>query len=230
MPKSAKAYVGAIVVAGTAIAAYAASYWGSKDPIRFSVFLALFVGAALLKGRIPGITGTYSPVFFFVLVGSHVLSFSEVVFAAGLAGIVQCTFFVQSYPSPIQVAFNAANMMISTASAFVFIHRGVPGLTEQPLMILLILGASVYYAVNTGLVSIVLTLVDGKPLNDIWGHWCLRSLPYYVSGAVIACVTLSAQKQTSLWVVGMVCPSMVLATIYYRYWLKSITRVNALNQ
>lgn len=71
-------------------------------------------------------------------------------------------------------------MTIATASAFPLIHGEVPGLTEQPVMILLILGASVYYVVNTGLVSVVFTLVDGKPLNNIWRLWCLRSLPYYL--------------------------------------------------
>jgi hypothetical protein len=148
-------------------------------------------------------------VFFFVLVGSHVLSFSEVVFAAGLAGMVQCTFFVQRYPSPAQIAFNSANMMIGTASAFVFIHGEVPGLSEQPLIIQLILGASVYYLVNTELVSVILTLVDAKPLNNIWGLWCLRSLPYYLVGALIAGAALSAQIQMSTSVVVMVCPSLL---------------------
>jgi hypothetical protein len=235
VPKAARAYINSVIAAGLAIAASAVLRWNSQSPIRFTLFLALFAAAALLKGRIPGITGTYSPVFFFVLVGSRVLSFSEVVFAAGLAGIVQCTFLVQRYPSPIQVVFNAANMMISTACAFAFIHQGaavsqIPGFSDQPLIILLILGASVYYAVNTGLVSVVLTLVESKPLSDIWGHWCLWSLPYYIVGALIAAATLSAQNHLSLWVVGMVCPSVLLATVYYRFWLKSITRLNALNQ
>lgn len=219
MPRAARTYIDAVIVLGTTVALYAVSRWNSTNLIQFSVFLALFAGAALLKGRIPGITGTYSPVFFFVLLGSQILSFSEVIFAAGLAGIVQCTLLVQRHPSPVQVAFNAANMMISTASAFAFIHREVLGLAEQPLMILLILGASVYYTVNTGLVSVVVTLVDAKPLNDVWRHWCLRSLPYYVGGSLIACATLSAQNQLSVWVVVMVCPSVLLITICYRYWL-----------
>ena len=75
MPKAAKIYIGAVVAAGTSIAAYALYSWDSKDPIRFLAFLALFAGAALLKARIPGITGTYSPVFFFVLLGSHTFRF-----------------------------------------------------------------------------------------------------------------------------------------------------------
>jgi len=235
MPIAARAYINTVIAAGFAIAASALYHWESQSLTRFALFLALFIGAALLKGRIPGITGTYSPVFFFVLLGSRALSFSEVIVAAVLAGFVQCTVRAQQRPSPIQLAFNAANMTISAASAFVFIHPGVSGrqipvLAEQPLVILLILGASVYYAVNTGLVSVVVTLVDGKPLNDVWRHWCLRSLPFYLIGALIAGATLSAQSQLSPWVVAMVCPSVLLATVYYRYWLTSVTRLKTLNQ
>jgi hypothetical protein len=230
MPTNARIYIDGVIAAGLAIACYALLHWDPRSLIRFSVFLALFVGAALLKGRIPGVTGTYSPAFFFVLLGCGVLSFSEVVFAAGLAGVVQTMFFVQRRPSGIQVAFNVANMMIGTASAFAFIHREVPGLTNQPLLILLILGASVYYVVNTGLVAVVLTLVDSKPLSAVWRHWCLGSLPYYIFGALIAGAALSVQNQLSMWVVGMVCPSLLLITFYYRYWLKSLARTNTLNQ
>jgi hypothetical protein len=229
MPNAARIYVDGVIAAGMSIAAYALLHWDAQSPSRFALFLALFAGAALLKGRIPGITGTYSPVFFFVLLGSHMLSFSEVVFAAGLAGIVQCTFLVQRHPTAVQIAFNAANMMIGTACAFAFIHRQVPVLAEQPLIILLILGASVYYVVNTGLVAIVLTLIDQKPLTDVCRHWCLGSLPYYILGALIAGATLTAQNQLSMWVVGMVCPSLLLITFYYRSWLRSETRVNALS-
>ena len=87
-----------------------------------------------------------------------------------------------------------------------------------------------YYVVNAGLVSVVLTLVDAKPLNDVWKHWCLQSLPFYVVGALIAGATVNTRNELSMWVVGMVCPCILLITAYYRYWLKSTPRVNALNQ
>ena len=228
MPTAAKVYIDVIITAGLAIAVYGVFHWNSLGAATFALFLALFAGAALLKGRIPGITGTYSPVFFFVLVGSTVLSFSEIVFAAGLAGLVQCTCFVQRRPSAVQIAFNAANMMISTAAAFAFISGGLPALSDQPLLIRLILGAAVYYVVNTGLVSLVLTLVDSKPIQHVWSNWCLGSLPYYLFGALIAGATLSAQNHPSLYAVGMVCPSVLLATVYYRYWLSSSTQFNPL--
>jgi hypothetical protein len=214
---------------GLAVAGYALIHWDSQNPIRFLVFLTLFAAAALLKGRIPGITGTYSPVFFFVLLGSHELSFSEVVFAAALAGIVQCAFFVQRRPSSLQIAFNAANMTICAACAFCFIHREAP-LTQALLLVLLILGTAVYYVVNTGLVAMVVTLVDSKPLKEVWRHWCLGSLAYYILGALIACATLSTQNQLSMRVLGMVCPTLLLITFYYLYWLKSKTQVNSLSR
>jgi predicted membrane channel-forming protein YqfA (hemolysin III family) len=194
--------------------------------IQFLIFLALFAGAALLKGRIPGLAGTYSPVFFLVFLGCGVLSFSEVVLAAGLAGVVQCLFLVQRRPKPLQMAFNAANMMISTACAFVCIRGEVPGFAQQPLLIRLILGAAIYYLVNTGLVALVLTLVDRKPLSEVWRNWCLASLLYYILGASIAGATLSVQSQVSLLGIAMVCPSILLITFYYRYWLKSLSWEN----
>lgn len=228
MPNSAKAYISLVIAAGLLIAASAVTQWNSHNPIQFGVFLALFTGAALLKGKIPGITGTYSPTFFFVLLGSHLLSFSEVVFAAALAGMVQCSFYVQRPPSPVQVLFNASTMMVGTAAAFAVISGRLPGLAAQPLLVLMILAASIYYVINTGLVSVVVTLVEHKPLTEVWRHWCLSSLPFHLFGALIAGAVCSIQTQSSMWLLGTVSPMVLLGTIYYRYWLKSATPLNHL--
>jgi len=225
MPEAAKAFISSVVATGLAISALALAHWDSQDWVRFCVFLILCAGAALLKGRIPGLTGTYSPLFFFLLLGSHALSFSELVVIGGLAATVQCTFNLREYPSLVQIGFNAANTIISTAAAFAFINRQVPGLTDQPLAILLILGASVYYLVNTGLVSIVLALVESKPLASVWRRWCLASLLFYIVGALIAGATVGSLRQITPSAVVLVCPSILLLTLYYRYWLKTSLRI-----
>jgi hypothetical protein len=225
MSEAAKAFISSVVATGVGISALALSHWDSQDWVRFSVFLTLCAGAALLKGRIPGLTGTYSPLFFFLLLGSHALSFSELVVIGGLAAIVQCTFNLRQYPCLSQIEFNAANTIISTALAFAFINRHVPGLTDLPLAILLILGASVYYLVNTGLVSIVLALVESKPLASVWRRWCLASLLFYITGALIAGAAIGALGQIKPSAAVLICPSILLLTIYYRYWLKTSLRI-----
>src|ERR1035438_158035 len=47
--------------------------WRSDSIVHYSVFLFLFIAAATLKCRVPGVTGTYSPVFFFALLGAATL-------------------------------------------------------------------------------------------------------------------------------------------------------------
>jgi hypothetical protein len=216
-----KSYLAVVLLAGVAVTAYALSHWRSHDLVRFGVFLVLFLAAAALKCTLPGIAGSYSPVFFFALLGSVTMSFSEVAIASALAGIVQCTVKQHDRPSFIQVCFNAANLCLSTASGFVFIQRLVPGLTGQPRVLCFILGATVFYVVNTGLVSLVLTLVEGGSVSGIWKHWCLGSLPYYFVGALIAATTLSASPATANMVVFLVAPAMLLATLCYRRWVRS---------
>ncbi len=219
MTKGTKTYIDAVVAAGAATIASAVVNWRSDSLLHYSVFLFFFLAAATLKCRVPGVTGTYSPVFFFALLGSATLSFSEIAVAAALAGIVQSTFRTARRPSSIQVCFNAANLAISACAGFPIIQRQIPGLTEQPLMISLILGASVVYFVNTALVSVVLTLVERGSIAEVWKNWCLGSLPYYIVGAMIVAATISAQNRVSAVATILIAPSILLTTMYYRFWL-----------
>jgi hypothetical protein len=217
----AKAYLFATIAAGAATLILGLAHWRSGDLTRFGVFLALFAIAATLNGKIPGVTGSYSPVFFFALLGSAMMSFAEVTVAAALAGVVQCVARRDVHPSAVRICFNAANLALSAASGFVFIQRLVPGLAGQPLLLCFLLGASVFYLVNTGLVSVALTLVEGGSLSCIWNHWCLGSLPYYLAGAFIVAATISANTAATFVGVLLVAPPMLLATIYYRLWLRN---------
>src|ERR1035438_9491292 len=90
--------------------------WRSDSIVHYSVFLFLFIAAATLKCRVPGVTGTYSPVFFFALLGAATLSFSELAVASALAGIVQATFRPKRRPTLSEVCFNAANLALSSCA------------------------------------------------------------------------------------------------------------------
>ena len=224
MNNSARTYIAAVILTGAAITAFALAHWRSDSAARFAVFLLLFIAAAMLKCKVPGVAGTYSPVFFFSLLASASLSFSEVVVASAIAGIVQCTFLARQRPSTMQVCFNGANMLLSAAAAYLFVERQVAGLTAQPLLIGLILGASAFYVVNTALVAAVITLVERGSMAEIWKHWCLGSLPYYLAGAVIACGTINAAAPVTAVVALLVAPPILLTTAYFRMGQQTAAR------
>jgi len=212
MTKTAKAYIGTVIVTGAVATAFALANWRSEDPTRFAVFLVLFLAAATLKCRVPGVTGTYSPVFFFALLGSTTLSLPEVWMAAALAGMVQTVYKPKYQPSLVKLCFNGANMALAAAAGYVFVQHLIPGLAEQPTLLCLALGAAAFYIVNTGLVSVVMALTERSSLAAVWRNWCVGCLPYYVVGVLLT----DATDPVAQVLAAVIVPSILLATYCYR--------------
>jgi hypothetical protein len=212
MTKTAKAYIATVIVTGAVATAFALANWRSEDPARFAMFLVLFLAAATLKCRVPGVTGTYSPVFFFALLGSTTLSLPEVWMAAALAGMVQTVYKPKYQPSLLKLCFNGANMALAAAAGYVFVQHLIPGLAEQPALLCIMLGAAAFYIVNTGLVSVVMALTESNSLSAVWRNWCVGSLPYYVVGVLLT----DATDPVAQVLAAVIVPSILLATYCYR--------------
>lgn len=212
MTNTAKTYITAVILTGAAATAFALTHWRSDDVERFAMFLILFVAAATLKCSVPGVAGTYSPVFFFALLGSTTLSLPEVWMASGLAAMVGTVYKPKYKPSLVKVCFNGANMALSAASAYVFVRRMIPGLEEQPALLCILLGAAAFYLVNTGLVSTVVALTEHGSVSAIWKNWCAGCLPYYVVGVLLTDATDPVAQVLAVVIV----PSILLGTYCYR--------------
>jgi hypothetical protein len=212
MTKTAKAYIASVIVIGAAATAFALAHWRSDDPTRFAIFLVLFLAAATLKCCVPGVTGTYSPVFFFALLGSTTLSLPEVWVAAALGGMVQTIYKPKYQPTLVKLCFNGANMALAAGAAYVFVQRIIPGLAEQPALLCMVLGAAAFYVVNTGLVSIVVALTEHSSFSAVWKNWCAGSLPYYVVGVLLTDATDPAAQVLA----AVIIPIVLLATYCHR--------------
>src|SRR5207245_6165472 len=121
LPFGAKVLISLIILVGTATLVYAAMHPTSKNIAEFICYLGIAVLASRLKVNLPGVTGTLSVNFLFILIGVLELSFAETITLGAVAMLAQCVY--PERPSGTQVSFNVCGGAISTAVAYVVYHH-----------------------------------------------------------------------------------------------------------
>src|SRR5258708_345961 len=219
MPSLAKAYIAMIAAVAAVVLIVVASRWNPESLGRFFLFFALAMVASAMKIRLPGFKTTISTNFVFILTGIALFSFGETVLI-GLGGaLVQSLWKTQSRPKPVQVLFNAACLTVCTAAAFWASHAVPSMLGINSLAAMMVLGAGVYVAMNTGLVSLVISLAEERPLKELWSSCYEWTFPYFLVGAAVAGLASAAGHGTNLGVAMLVVPAMYFLYVYYRMHL-----------
>jgi len=88
---------------------------------------------------------------------------------------------------------------------------------------MLAVAACLMFVLNTGLVSLVLSLMQKKPLQKLWTHCYLWTFPYYLVGAALAAVVSISSRFVGWKPSLMVLPLMYLVYSYYRLYVKHQT-------
>jgi hypothetical protein len=216
MPNLAKAYIAIIAAVATAVLIVVASRWTPENFGRFFLFFALAMVASAMKIRLPGFKTTISMNFVFILIGIALFSFGETVLI-GLGGaLVQSLWKTQTRPKAVQVLFNAACLTVCTAAAFWTSHGILAILGLNSLAAMMVLGSCVYVVLNTGLVSLVISLAEGRPLSELWSSCYEWTFPYFLVGAAVAGLASAASHGTNLGVALLVVPAMYFVYLYYR--------------
>jgi hypothetical protein len=168
MPSLAKIYIALIAAVATAALTVAAYQWKPANLGHFVLFCTLAMVASAMKIRLPGFKTTISIHFVFILIGIALFSFGETVLI-GLGGaFVQSLWKAQKRPKLVQVLFNGACLTVCTAAAFWASHRVPAMLGLNSMAAMMVLGASMYVVLNTGLVSLVISLAEGRSLKEVW--------------------------------------------------------------
>ncbi len=214
---SAKVFISLVVMAGTCVFLYSAIRPTSKNIAQFICYLLIAILAARLKVRLPGITGTMSVNFLFILLGVLELSFAETLVLATAAILVQC--FYRDRPSPLQITFNLSAGAISIALAYYVYHVAISsaGVKSNPL--LLGMAAITYFAANTGSIAAVIALTEEKSLRRIWVECYFWSCPYYLVGAAFAGMIGWFNRQFGWETSLLIVPIIYLIYRSYRLYL-----------
>jgi len=210
MPTKAKLYISITIALGfSLLCGSLVSSPQFPDVERFVACAALACIASTLKVRVPGIKGSMSVSFVFVLVAVGQLDLVETMLLGGAATLVQCLWRTSKTPKAVQVLFNVATMLIAAGAAWETGHLA-PAAPYSPIA--LAPAAMVYFAVNSGMVSMILALLSAQPLAVVWKQAHLWTFPYYMAGAVIAS-TVCSWSQTAGWR----APLLMLLPLYFMY-------------
>jgi hypothetical protein len=216
MPSKAKAYITLVIASGMLLLFLAAGSWSSSNLRQFAIDLGLAALASALKVRIPGIESTISPNFVFLLLGMVALPFSQVAVISLAAALVQSLSASAKRPRLVQVAFNAAALVVSSSLAYKFAHLVLAGSATESAVVCVILAGSIYFPVDSGLVSMVISLAEGQPFKRV----CLRcyqwAFPYFMGGIAFAGLVSGAYAPSMLWKGALILlPATVLAYLYF---------------
>jgi diguanylate cyclase (GGDEF)-like protein/putative nucleotidyltransferase with HDIG domain len=207
-----KLFVGLTACTGVVVLGYALAHWQSQDLTRFLCYLAVAVLASGLKVQLPGIDGTMSVNFLFILLGVMELSLAETLVIGCTATLVQSVWQSRNRRDPVKILFNVAGMMANASALTYLAYHSLTSRFASNKPILLMIAALVFFFANTLPISLVIALTEGKSSRKVWSECYFWSFPYYLVGAaavgLVGIVNRTAGWQTSL---------LVLPLIYWVY-------------
>jgi putative nucleotidyltransferase with HDIG domain len=208
MSLRARLYIAVVIATGACCFAVAMVGWSCQDPGRYASYLAIAVLASSLKVQLPGITGTMSVNYVFILLGIMDLSYSETILLGCLAIIVQTGW--RATNRPIHVLFNCASMANAVTCGYLLYHEGERFGHMLPLTIAA--SASVYFVINSVSVAGVVSLTEHKKLFRTWKECYFWSFPYYLMGAGVAALFSLCSRRF-----GWQTSALALPVIYFFY-------------
>jgi diguanylate cyclase (GGDEF)-like protein/putative nucleotidyltransferase with HDIG domain len=217
MSLPAKLFIALMIVAGTGTLVYGGIHQSSRNIAEFICYLGIAILASRLKVNLPGITGTLSVNFLFILIGVLELSFTETLILGAISMVAQCLY--PDRPKAIQLTFNVCAGSVSTALAYLVYHHPFLNLLVGSRPVLLGLAATMYFIANAGSIAMVISLTERRPIKRILVDCYFWSFPYYLVGAgiagAIAWLNQSFNWETSL----LVLPAVYLIYRSYRLYL-----------
>jgi diguanylate cyclase (GGDEF)-like protein/putative nucleotidyltransferase with HDIG domain len=186
MTPSTRIYIGAIIAGGMGVLAYDLSLWRPQDLLRFAFYVLITVFASGMKVKLPGVTGTMSVHFLFLLVGTVSRTLPEVLIAGTGATLVQCFWKARRRPRVIQVFFNIGSTCLAIKATDAIYHWGLLADPAIGAPVRLAAAAIVFFVTNTAPVAIVIAMTEGKSPRRVWQDCYFWCFPYYLVGASLA--------------------------------------------
>ena len=189
MKDRAHRYISLMVVLGAMAGLAMFTRWRIDNPLQFSVYLFLGLLTSGWKVSLPGIPGTMSANFLYVILSILELSLGETLLLGGLSALVQYAWKARTRFQFQKAAFNVASIWIAVTYTESLVHNHTLESWHVTLPLRLVLGAGAYFLGNTLSIALAIAATEGRPGVSTWRECYFWSFPYYlVGGALAGCI------------------------------------------
>jgi putative nucleotidyltransferase with HDIG domain len=216
---AARLYIAFTALAGSAVLVGSLWNWRPEYSLRAAFYLLGAVLASQLKVRLPGVTGTLSMNFLFVLIGVIEAGLPETLILACAGMAAQILSNTKARPSPAQVLFNLSSVTLAAASAWATFHARWLVRLDGSLPVLLFFATAAYFFANTTSVSMIIALTENKKPVAVWRQGFLWTAPEHLVGAALAAAFHFANQYVGWQVALLTAPSAYLVYRSYHLYL-----------
>src|SRR5215831_858854 len=148
-------FIACMALAALACFGLALRPWKSGDLAKFSCYLLVALFTSSLKIKLPGVNGTMSVNFLFILLGVLELSFAETLVIGTAAALVQCYWKSSRRLQPIHVIFNLSQLPVGTAVSYAAYKLLTVRVLHGPGPLALLAVAIIYFVFNTLAMAVI---------------------------------------------------------------------------
>ena len=225
LSRKARIYILSVCLSG-AMALVASWMLGPPPASARNLLIALVVAAAAAPFRIPvPVFGNVSIAFTFIFATLIILGTPAAALTAAVAAVVASLLRRRPRPPLYRTTFNAANLVLATvASGTVYsLAGGTPGqFNPEHLWLPALLATTVYFFLNTGFVSMAVSLTDGVPIFRNWRTNFLWTCPAYVAGTLMAATLAFGIQHIGLWAVLLSLPPLYVLYFSLRLYATKV--------
>jgi diguanylate cyclase (GGDEF)-like protein/putative nucleotidyltransferase with HDIG domain len=222
LPIGARRLIAVAALVGAAVLIWALTALELPDVYKFAGFLGVAVFSSGMHLAVPGIRGTLSLTFLFVLFGIVELTLPETVLLAGAAAVAQCYWEKGRRARPVQIVFHVSQFMVAAAvTGRVYTSDWLLHYQLEPA-IRLAVATMALFLVNTGPVALITALSEGERFAAVWRTGYLWTFPYYLGGAAVAQFMVVADKYFGWQTVLLTGPVVYLIFRSYQLYLERL--------
>jgi len=222
LSKRAKYFVGTTAALGVWVFSHSLWHWQGTGWSRFLCYLVVALIFSSLRIQLPGVDGTMSVNFLFILLGVLEMSLPETLLIGCTASFVQCVWSSKQKFDPTKIIFNLFGMMANAIAFSYLVFHSLQDVLGYSTPLRLVITALVFFLANTIPVAIIISFTEGKSARKVWSECYFWSFPYYLVGTATVFLVDFLNQRIGWETTLLIVPVMFWVYRSYRLYLERL--------